>query len=80
YLVSLELLLKYEQEKKGAKAGIFESIVGIGSALSPLFAGMIATINLKMPYFIVASIVLVFVIVHLFLTKNIHLEENNENY
>ncbi len=80
YLVSLELLLKYEQEKKGAKAGIFESIVGIGSALSPLLAGMIATINLKMPYFIVASIVLVFVIVHLFLTKNIHFEENNENY
>ena len=80
YLVSLELLLKYEQEKKGAKAGIFESIVGIGSALSPLFAGMIATINLKMPYFIVASIVLVFVIVHLFLTKNIQFEENNENY
>ena len=80
YLVSLELLLKYEQEKKGAKAGIFESIVGIGSALSPLLAGIIATINLKMPYFIVASIVLVFVIVHLFLTKNINFEENNENY
>jgi predicted MFS family arabinose efflux permease len=76
YLVSLELLLKYEQEKKGAKAGIFESIVGIGSALSPLFAGMIATINLKMPYYFFASIVLLFAIVHLLLKKNISLEEN----
>ena len=71
YLVSLELLLKYEQEKKGAKAGIFESVVGIGSALSPLFAGMIATINLKMPYFIIAFIMFVFVVVSVFLKKNI---------
>ena len=69
YLVSLELLLKYEQEKKGAKAGIFESVVGIGSALSPLFAGMIATINLKMPYFIFAFIMFVFVVVSVFLKK-----------
>lgn len=80
YLVSLELLLKYEQEKKGAKAGIFESIVGIGSALSPLSAGIIATFNLKMPYFIFASIVLMFVIVHIVLKKNIRFEENIENY
>ncbi len=80
YLVSLELLLKYEQEKKGAKAGIFESIVGIGSALSPLFAGMIATINLRMPYFIFALIVFVFVIVHLILKKNIQFDENKNNY
>lgn len=76
YLVSLELLLKYEQENKGAKAGIFESIVGFGSALAPLFAGMIATIDLKMPYFIFASIVFIFVVVHIFLKKNIQLEEN----
>ena len=71
YLVSLELLLKYEQEKKGAKAGIFESVVGIGSALSPLFAGMIATINLKMPYFIIAFIMFVFVVVSVFLKKKV---------
>ena len=71
YLVSLELLLKYEQEKKGAKAGIFESVVGIGSALSPLFAGMIATINLKMPFFIFAFIMFVFVVVSVFLKKKV---------
>ena len=76
YLVSLDLLLKYEQEKKGAKAGIFESIVGFGSALAPLFAGMIATIDLKMPYFIFASLVFIFVVVHIFLKKKIQLEEN----
>ncbi len=75
YLVSLELLLKYEQEKKGAKAGIFESLIGIGSALSPLVAGMIATINLKMPYYFFASIVLLFAIVHLFLKKSIYLDD-----
>ncbi|MFX1338998.1 MAG: MFS transporter [Promethearchaeota archaeon] len=80
YLVSLELLLKYEQEKKGTKAGIFESMVGIGSALSPFFAGMIATINLKMPFFIFAAIVFIFVIIHIFLKKSIQFEDYKNDY
>ena len=80
YLVSLELLLKYEREKKGAKAGIFESIVGIGSALAPLIAGIIATVNLKMPYFIFAFIVFLFIIVHIFLKKGIQFEEKTDIY
>jgi len=80
YLVSLELLLKYEREKKGAKAGIFESIVGIGSALAPLIAGIIATVNLKMPYFIFAFIVFLFIIIHIFLKKGIQFEEKTDIY
>ena len=78
YLVSLELILKYEKEKKGAKAGLFESIVGIGSALSPLIAGIIATIDLKMPFFIFAFIVFMFLIIHLYYKKNIQFENFNE--
>ncbi|TFG04773.1 MAG: MFS transporter [Promethearchaeota archaeon] len=71
YLVSLELMLKYEQEKKGAKAGIFESSVGIGSALSPLIAGSIAIINLKLPFFIFAGFVLLLMVIHLLLRKKV---------
>ncbi|TFG15153.1 MAG: MFS transporter [Promethearchaeota archaeon] len=78
YLVSLELILKFEKEKKGAKAGLFESIVGIGSALSPLISGIIATIDLKMPFFIFAFIVFLFLIIHLYFKKNIQFENFNE--
>jgi MFS family permease len=70
YLASLELLLKYEQEKKGAKAGIFESIVGIGSSFAPLIAGIIGTIDLRLPYFILSLFVFMFVGIHFFLRKS----------
>ncbi len=52
YLVSLSLMLRYEQKRKGAKAGLFESLIGLGTVLSPLIAGIIGTINLELPFFI----------------------------
>ncbi len=74
YLVSLELLLKDEQENKGAKAGIFESIVGFGSASAPLIAGLIASVNLKLPFIIFSIVAFIFAIIHFTLQKNIVLE------
>ncbi len=50
YFSSLELLLKNEREGKGAKAGIFESAVGFGSVLSPVIAGGLGEINLRLPF------------------------------
>ena len=75
YLVSLELILKYEKEEKGAKAGIFESLVGVGSALSPLIAGIIAIVSLKLPYFVFSIVVFTFLIVHLNFKNKIRFEE-----
>lgn len=76
YLVSLELILKYEKDKKGAKAGIFESIVGIGSAFSPLIAGIIATIDLKMPFYTFSIIVFTFFIIHIVFKKDFQFEKD----
>ncbi len=39
YSSSLDLMLQQSQKRKGAKAGIFESMVGLGSILAPLVAG-----------------------------------------
>lgn len=51
YYVSLELLMKYEIERKGAKAGIFESLIGLGSATTPIIAGSLAIFSLIIPFF-----------------------------
>ncbi|TFG20472.1 MAG: MFS transporter [Promethearchaeota archaeon] len=42
YSSALDLMLQQTQKRKGAKAGIFESMVGLGSILAPLVAGWIA--------------------------------------
>ncbi|MFX0070657.1 MAG: MFS transporter [Candidatus Hermodarchaeota archaeon] len=79
YIVSLELLLKYEQDKKGAKAGIFESTVGIGSSFAPLIAGLIAIIHLKLPFFFFGLFAFIFVIIHLFLKRKTPFEKVENN-
>ncbi|MBN1800884.1 MAG: MFS transporter [Candidatus Lokiarchaeota archaeon] len=52
YKSALELLLHSEKEAKGAKAGLFESAIGLGSSLSPLIAGLFAEISLVFPFFV----------------------------
>jgi len=51
YLTALNLLMQLESKAKGAKAGLFESFVGLGSALAPVFAGWVAEWNLLGPFY-----------------------------
>jgi predicted MFS family arabinose efflux permease len=57
YFISLELTLKYESGGKGAKAGWFESMVGLGTGIGPLIAGKIAEIQLQAPFLFVCVVV-----------------------
>ncbi len=52
YYVALFLLMKFEKEKKGTKAGFFEAMVGIGSSISPIIAGALANISLIFPFLV----------------------------
>ena len=54
YFISLELTLKHESGGKGAKAGWFESMVGLGTGIAPLIAGKIAEIHLQAPFILVS--------------------------
>lgn len=56
YLTALNLLMQLESKAKGAKAGLFESFVGLGSALAPVFAGWIAELNLVGPFYAFACL------------------------
>jgi len=57
YFISLELTLKNESGGKGAKAGWFESMVGLGTGIAPLIAGKIAEIQLQAPFLFVCVVV-----------------------
>ena len=70
YLQSLELLLRQESKLKGAKAGLFESAIGLGGTLSPLFAGFLGEISLLLPFLTFACLILSFSIFDFFLAKN----------
>ncbi|MHA1611602.1 MAG: MFS transporter [Promethearchaeota archaeon] len=50
YYIALELTLKHHSHDKGAKAGLFEGIVGLGTGISPLIAGWLAEWNLIAPF------------------------------
>jgi DHA1 family multidrug resistance protein-like MFS transporter len=54
YSSSLDLMLEQESRAKGAKAGLFESMVGFGSILSPIAAGALAkyTQISSMPFYV----------------------------
>jgi MFS family permease len=57
YASTLDLMLLEEKESKGAKAGLFESMVGFGSILTPFAAGAIAKVsNMKLPFYVLAGI------------------------
>ena len=62
YYISLELTLKLQNEGKGAKAGIFESIVGLGSSLIPILSGILAERGLSLPFLIVGIFSLILAI------------------
>jgi len=47
----------------------------VGSALSPLIAGIIAIVSLKLPYFVFSIVVFTFLIVHLNFKNKIRFEE-----
>ncbi len=59
YLFSLNLLLEQEKEKKGAKAGIFESFIGFGTIFSPIVAGYIAQFDNILPFYIFSAVAFV---------------------
>ncbi len=50
YYISLELLMMYEKKEKGKKAGIFESLIGLGGIISPLISGLLAELILNLPF------------------------------
>lgn len=71
YKSSLELLLESEEEAKGAKAGLFESAIGVGSASSPIIAGLLAEIILILPFFVYSSIALIVFLINIALERKL---------
>ena len=66
YSSTLDLMLHEEQKGKGAKAGIFESMVGLGSILTPIVAGALATgISFTIPFYVMAGVIFVVFVVFL---------------
>ncbi len=59
YSSTLDLMLQEENESKGAKAGLFESMVGFGSIITPFAAGAIAKVStLKIPFYVLGGFTL----------------------
>jgi DHA1 family tetracycline resistance protein-like MFS transporter len=69
YKTSLELLIREEFQAKGAKTGIFESVVGIGSAFSLIMAGLLAEIFPTLPFIVFALMFLIFFLVNQYLGR-----------
>ncbi len=74
YLQTLEMLLRQEKRAKGAKAGLFESTIGLGGSLSPLAAGLLGEISLLMPFGVFSGLVFIFFILNYFLARNLKKE------
>lgn len=63
--------MKYEPSSKGAKAGLFESMVGLGLGITPIIAGFIAEFNLTIPFYTFSSLCMIFFIgFSIYLYKN----------
>ncbi len=76
YQESLEMLMQKEKESKGAVAGLFESAVGIGSAFSPIIAGLLAEIDMLLPFFVFAGITFFIYFFNLFLARRLKQHNN----
>ncbi len=74
YLQTLEMLLWQEQRAKGAKAGLFESTIGLGGSLSPLFAGFLGEISLMLPFGVFSGLVFLFFVLNYVLARNLKKE------
>jgi MFS family permease len=70
YYISLELTLKLQHEGKGAKAGIFEGIIGLGSGLIPIISGLLAEKDLSLPFYIVGILCIIFAVICFILAVN----------
>lgn len=79
YLSSLEMLMQKEKDAKGAVAGFFESVVGIGSAFSPILAGLLAEIDMLLPFFVFAGITFFIYFLNLFLARRLKQHNNTGN-
>ena len=71
YKSSLELLLYYEKKAKGARAGLFESAIGLGSAMSPLIAGLLAEVFLTFPFLVFSILALLIFLFNLIFENRI---------
>jgi predicted MFS family arabinose efflux permease len=71
YLQSLELLLRHELIAKGAKAGLFECMIGLGGSLSPLMAGILGEITLLLPFGVFAGLTFIFYLLNYLLARNL---------
>jgi MFS family permease len=76
YLTSIEFLLKYEKKEKAGKAGLFQSVLGIGIALSPVLAGYLATTSLIYPFLFYGIGILAVGVVIFLSTRNPIFKEN----
>jgi predicted MFS family arabinose efflux permease len=64
YSSTLDLILHKEKKGKGAKAGLFESMVGLGSILTPIAAGALAeTVSYQFPFYGMAGLILLVFVV-----------------
>jgi MFS family permease len=59
YLSSLDLMLKYEQHGKAGKAGLFESMIGFGTVVAPIVAGLLAKFSLILPFLVFGTLAIV---------------------
>lgn len=59
YLSSLDLLIIQKQKGKSTIAGLFESTIGIGAAITPIIAGSLAEINVVLPFYLFAFLAFV---------------------
>lgn len=69
YYSSLELLMIQESKSKGAKAGLFESAIGLGASLSPLIAGLLGEVSIILPFIVFGVFPLIFGALHLYLQR-----------
>lgn len=58
YLSALDLLIIQKQKGKSTIAGLFESTIGIGAALTPIIAGVLAETNVVLPFYVFAVLAL----------------------
>lgn len=60
YITVFETMIGQEKAAKGAKAGLFESFLGIGMSLTPLIAGWLGNFHLLLPFLIFGIVTMSF--------------------
>jgi MFS family permease len=73
FLTSLEILLKYERKSKSTVAGMFESFIGFGAAITPLIAGWLASFSLILPFIVFAIIVFIVLLMSLIFKRKMEI-------